>query len=200
MKKTIMKMLGMEDFAYTSKEIKKMAYSSDWKERAFVASVSDEHLEKLKNDEEFAVRYKVASRGYASEELSRDEHWLVRLGVARTGKLLERFIKDPNWKVRKVLVEQGYQLEHFVNDENPEVSSEAKRLLGSKTYVIAQNFGTYKGNLYLRVWSNKNNKYEIQSGCYTASTLGEWYVKCEQRLNDTTAEKYKKIMENIIYQ
>lgn len=200
MKKAIMKVLGMEDFVYTKEQIRQKAYSSDWKERVFAARVSDEHLEKLKNDEEFTVRYRVALRGYASEELSKDEHWLVRLGVARTGKFLERFINDPNLRVRKALVEQGYQLEHFVNDESPEVSSKAKRLLGSKTYVIAQNFGTYKGNLYLRVWRDKNNKYEIQSGCHIASTLGDWYLKCEERLNDEIAKKYKKIMENIIYQ
>lgn len=93
------------------------------------------------------------------------------------------------------IAQHGHKLEILKNDEDCEVREIANKLLKAKTYNLSKDFGIYKGNLFLYVWEDK---YEIESGCYTTSSLNEWHKKCVEILDLETANKYTKIMKELI--
>lgn len=93
------------------------------------------------------------------------------------------------------IAQHGHKLEILKNDEDCEVREIANKLLKAKTYNLSNDFGTYKGNLFLYVWAEK---YEIESGCYTTSSLDEWHERCTNQLDLETADEYSRMMKELV--
>jgi len=158
-------------------------------------------LDKLVNDEHWIVRYTVARQGYGHDILYKDEHWQVRAEVVRQGnhlkflvndehwmvrwevaqqrEFLDVLVNDKNWMVRKEVLNYGYGIEILIKDKNEKIRLRALELENAETHVVARNFGTYKGNLFLYVWKDR---YEINSGCYTTDSLDSWYERYVKRI------------------
>ena len=119
----------------------------------------------------------------------------MRLEVAKQGFGLDKLVDDESWKVRLEVAKQGFGLDKLANDEYTAVRNVAKPLIGSKTFVLERNFGTYNGCLYLRIWENK---YRIESGCYKSSSIHEWHKKCTEQLNKKTADLYSAKINELL--
>lgn len=156
------------------------------------------YLEELVHDKHWGVRLEVAradKTGKYFKQLVEDEDWAVRLEVSRKDFGLETLHKDEHWLVRLEIANQGLFLDVLKYDENFAVKEAAEKLIDSKVYIVERKFGTYHGNLILTI---KDGKYKIESGCYITKSLDEWHEKCEEQLGLETADKYYKIMKDII--
>lgn len=63
---------------------------------------SNEILDALVDNTNWAVRLLVAEQGYGLNKLVNDEDWSVRLAVAKQGYGLDILVNDSEWKVREV--------------------------------------------------------------------------------------------------
>lgn len=177
-------------------DLEKFTYDEDWIVRLQVAKYG-QFLDVLYKDLYWAVRAEVAQQGAFHNILYKDENWFVRATVAQHGNFHNILYKDPDWRVRKAVAKKGGFLYVLKDDENPCVKSIAQRLINSKLYTIEKNFGTYEGELLLFVYKNRD-KYEIESGCYTTDSLDKWREKCKEQLDLETADKYYKIIKEIV--
>lgn len=160
--------------AFDEEELREMTYSDSPFDRRLVAH-RGENLDILVHDKKYYVRAEVARQGYGHDILVHDSSASVRREVARHGHYLDILVKDKNVVVQRL----------------------AQHLYDSTVVVVARNFGTYHGNLYLYVWK-ESGEYEIRSGCYKADSLNEWVKKCEERLGKVEAhyasEKLRKAL------
>lgn len=143
-------------------------------------------LEVLVHDNSPKVRREVAEQGYGLDVLIHDDIAFVRQEVAEQGYGLETLIGDDSWSVRSAVARQGFGLTTLVHDKDDYVQGIATKLLDASVHVIARNFGTYNGNIYLYVW---DDRYEIESGCYRAESLEEWVDRCAHQLGEETASE-----------
>lgn len=178
----------------TEKELKEKIYSKDFEVRLALAK-QGYGLHEFLSDEAAHIRAEVAKHGYRLDKLVNDRHWLVRAAIVKQGCYLENLSNDEEWRVRLEVAHQGCNLEVLANDENNIVKERAQHLLGSKTEVIHQDFGTYNGPLFLRIWEDK---YEIESGCFATGSLKEWSIKCAEQIDQETSDLYTRKIEEII--
>jgi len=156
------------DTVFTEEELRERTYSDSSIDRRLVAH-RGENLDILVYDKDYYVRMEVARQGYGHDILVHDNSPVVRREVARHGHYLDILVKDVNVVVQRL----------------------AQYLYDATVVVVARNFGTYHGNIYLYVWK-KSGEYEIRSGCYTARSLSEWEKKCEERLGKKEAHSMSK--------
>lgn len=152
---------------FTEEELRKRTYSDSPIDRRLVAH-RRENLDILVYDKDYHVRVEVARQGYGHDIL----------------------VHDPRPSVRREVACHGHHLDILVKDENTVVQRLAQYLYDATVVVVARNFGTYHGNIYLYVWGS--GEYEIRSGCYTARSLSEWREKCEERLGKKEAHSMSK--------
>lgn len=75
----------------------------------------------------------------------------TRIKIASEGYFLQFYAKDLSWLVRYEVAKQGVALEELVNDPDTAVSTEAQRNSEYKYHkVVARDFGTYDGKLFIR--------------------------------------------------
>lgn len=156
---------------------------------------TNEQLEEMISSDDVFVRNEVAKQGYSLAILVNDESWVVRREVARQGYRLDLLINDQDTDVRAEVAKQGYGLDKLIDDSSWCVRNITNKLIKFKNHkVIAHNFGTYDGNLYL--YYNNENDYIIISGCYETNNINDWKFKCESQLDVETSEKYSEIIIN----
>lgn len=103
---------------YTQKQLQRMLTSKKNTERRECARAGC-GLDKLVDDEDFEVRYIVATEHrYGLDKLAQDEDWRMRKTVADIGEHLEELSNDPEWRVRVAVAEQGYGLDKLADDES----------------------------------------------------------------------------------
>jgi len=152
---------------------------------------NEEKLREMTYSDNHIDRRLVAHRGENLDILVHDKDYRIRVEVARQGYGHDILVHDPRPSVRREVARHGHYLDILVKDENIVVQRLAKYLHEATVVVVARNFGTYHGNLYLYVWE-KSGEYEIRSGCYTADSLSDWTKKCEERLGKKEAYSASK--------
>lgn len=153
---------------------------TSWLVRREVAKLG-RYLDILAEDKSSRVRLEVLRRGYIHPSFTTDTSTTLRAMVAQKGYGADVLYKDPDAHIRFEVALHGKYLEELAKDEDRTVSRMAKRLLGAKVEVVARDFGTYQGNVYLYMW---DNRYEIHSGCYKAMSLKEWQEKANTKVGE----------------
>lgn len=117
----------------------------------------------------------------------------TRIKIASEGYFLPFYAKSTNWLVRYQVAKQGVALEELVNDPDTAVRTEAQRNSEYKYHiVVARNFGTYNGKLFIRF--NSVDDYVIESGCYSTDSVIKWAIKAETRVGKEEATKYSNLI------
>ena len=145
---------------------------------------------------EYFASTMLAREGKYLEYLKDHDSYSIRLEVAETGLYLNQLKDDEDPDVRREVIKQGEYLEYFIeNDDDTCNVKLAKYLLDAKVHVVARNFGTYIGNLYLYTWANR---YEIHSGCFKTGNVNRWQERCTERLGGQVAEDYTNKIKELL--